>query len=84
MHSDDDEDTGGLAVLVEDCLVDLALLEAEGAEDADELLIPPPASLLESVQGLVEPQDMPTAAKRHILKFSLIQVISHLSTPKRD
>jgi hypothetical protein len=59
VHGDDDDGAGGLDVLVEYSLVDLALLEAEGAEDLRELLIPALACLLETVQGLAKPQDMP-------------------------
>ncbi len=59
MDSDDDDRPGGLAVLVEHCLVDLALLEPEAAEDLCELLIPPAAGLLEAIQGLAKMQDTP-------------------------
>ena len=55
MHSNDNKNVRGLGVFEENGLIDFALLEAEGAEDEDKLLIPSPASLFEAIERLPKP-----------------------------
>ena len=57
MHCDDDYRARGFGVFVEHSLVDLALLETEGAENLCEFLIPTSPSLLKPVQGLAKTQN---------------------------